>query len=91
MGEAEFTARVGLLAVALGVGAAVANTPGVAFAEPSDSGSSSSSSVLVVGFGFVIGFRGKYVIDGFDVVNKFVGLRGRLVFRFGVWDCAEFG
>jgi hypothetical protein len=36
--------RVGGLAVAFGLGAAVANTPAVAFAEPTDSSSSSSSS-----------------------------------------------
>ena len=35
--KAQYIVRVGVLAVALGVGAAVANTPGVAFAEPTDS------------------------------------------------------
>ena len=46
MGTAKYIGRVGGLAVALGVGAAVANTPGVAWAEPdsSSSGSSASSS-----------------------------------------------
>ena len=42
--KAQYVGRVGVLAVALGLGAAVANTPGVAFAEPTDSSSSSSSS-----------------------------------------------
>ena len=42
--KAQYVGRVGVLAVALGIGAAVANTPGVAFAEPTDSSSSSSSS-----------------------------------------------
>lgn len=40
----RYVGRVGGLAVALGVGAAVAATPGVAWAGPSDSGSSSSST-----------------------------------------------
>src|SRR4029077_3383444 len=44
MGTAKYIGRVGALAVALGVGAAIANTPGVALADPSDSGSTSSSS-----------------------------------------------
>ena len=44
MGYATYIGRVGALAVALGIGAAVANTPGVAWAEPSDSTSGSSSS-----------------------------------------------
>ena len=90
--KAQYIVRVGVLAVALGVGAAVANTPGVAFAEPTDSSSSSSSSeFVVVGFEFVIRIRGKSVINGSDVVNKFVGLSGWLLVRFDVWDCAEFG
>src|SRR6185312_4806971 len=42
MGTAKYIGRVGALAVALGVGAAIANTPGVALADPSDSGSTSS-------------------------------------------------
>ena len=44
MGYSTYIGRVGALAVALGIGAAVANTPGVAWAEPSDSSSSGSSS-----------------------------------------------
>ena len=43
MGNATYIGRVGALAVALGVGVAVANTPGVAWAEPSDSSPSGSS------------------------------------------------
>ena len=42
--KAQYVVRVGVLAVAFGVGVAVANTPGVAFAEPTHSSSSSSSS-----------------------------------------------
>ena len=42
--NAKYLGRVSALAVALGIGAAVANTPGFAVAEPSDSGSSSDSS-----------------------------------------------
>lgn len=34
MGHAKYVGRVGALAVALGIGAAVANTPGVAWADP---------------------------------------------------------
>lgn len=45
MGYARYVGRVGGLAVALGVGVAVATTPGVAWAGPSDTGSSSTSSV----------------------------------------------
>ena len=44
MGYVRYVGRVGALAVALGVGSAVATMPGVALAEPSDSSSSSSSS-----------------------------------------------
>ncbi len=43
MGYARYVGRVGGLAVALGVGIAVATTPGVAWAGPSDTGSTSSS------------------------------------------------
>lgn len=43
-GAARFVGRVGALAVALGIGVAVANSPGVAFAAPSDAGGSSSES-----------------------------------------------
>jgi hypothetical protein len=44
MGYAKYIGRVGALAVAPGVGAAIASTPGVAFAEGSDAGLDSSSS-----------------------------------------------
>ena len=44
MGYASYIGRVGALAVTLGVGVALASTPAVAFAEPSDSSSTSSSS-----------------------------------------------
>ena len=71
--KAQYIVRAGVLAFALGVGGAVANTPGVAFAEPTDT---SSSWFVVVGFEFVIRIRGKYVINGSDVVNRFVGLSG---------------
>ncbi|MDT5330098.1 MAG: hypothetical protein QOF31_1395, partial [Mycobacterium sp.] len=43
MGTAKHIGRVGALAVALGVGIGVANTPGVALAEPADSSKSSPS------------------------------------------------
>lgn len=43
MSYAGHIGRVGALAVALGVGVAVATTPGVAYAQPSDSGSTASS------------------------------------------------
>lgn len=43
-GAARFVGRVGALAVALGIGVAVASTPGVAFAAPGDAGASSSGS-----------------------------------------------
>ena len=42
--EAQYIVRAGALAVALGLGAAVTNTPAVAFAESTDTSSSSSSS-----------------------------------------------
>jgi hypothetical protein len=42
--KAQYIVRAGMLAVALGVGGAVATTPGVAFAEPCDTSSSGSSS-----------------------------------------------
>ena len=41
MGHARHIGRVGALAVALGIGAAVANTPGVAWAEPDSTANSS--------------------------------------------------
>jgi len=44
MGYVRYVGRVGALAVALGVGSAVATMPGVALAEPSDAGASSNSS-----------------------------------------------
>ena len=44
MGTAKYIGRVGGLAVALGVGWAVASTPGVAWADPTDSGSSNTDS-----------------------------------------------
>ena len=44
MGYAKYIGRVGVLAVAPGVGAAVVSTPGVAFAEGSDASPDSSSS-----------------------------------------------
>lgn len=43
MGYARHIGRVGALALALGVGAAVASTPGIAYADPSDGTSASSS------------------------------------------------
>jgi YVTN family beta-propeller protein len=44
MGNARYVGRVGALAVALGVGAAIASTPGVALAEPAGSDASTSPS-----------------------------------------------
>jgi hypothetical protein len=44
MGYARYIGRVGALAVTLGVGAAMASGPGVAYAEPSSSMSSTSDS-----------------------------------------------
>ena len=44
MGYAAYVGRVGALAVALGVGWAIASTPGVAWAEPGSSPSSSDSA-----------------------------------------------
>ena len=46
MGYARYIGRVGALAVTLGVGAAMASAPGVAYAEPSSSMSSTSDSSL---------------------------------------------
>jgi hypothetical protein len=43
MGTAKYIGRVGALAVALGIGIALATTPAVAWAEPADSDTSSSS------------------------------------------------
>ena len=44
MGHARYIGRVGALAVTLGVGVAMAATPGVAYAEPASGSSSSESS-----------------------------------------------
>jgi hypothetical protein len=44
MGYARHVGRVGALAVALGVGAAVASSPGIAYADPSEGGASSSDA-----------------------------------------------
>ena len=44
MGTAKYIGRVGALAVALGVGAAVANTPGIAWADEPDTSSKSTAS-----------------------------------------------
>jgi hypothetical protein len=44
MAGAKYIGRVGGLAAAMGVGIAVATTPGVAWAEPTDSGSSATDS-----------------------------------------------
>jgi bacillolysin len=44
MGNAKYVGRVGALAVALGIGSAVATAPWVAMAEPSDSASSASDT-----------------------------------------------
>ncbi len=43
-GHARYVGRVGALAVAFGIGAAIANSPGIASADEGESGSSSSSS-----------------------------------------------
>ncbi|WP_081633470.1 DUF1214 domain-containing protein [Mycobacterium sp. 360MFTsu5.1] len=43
-GAARFVGRVGTLAVALGIGVAVASSPGIAFAAPSDAAGASSDS-----------------------------------------------
>ena len=85
--KAQSVVRVGVLAVALGVGAVVANMPGVAFAEPTDSTPSSSWSDSDSSSESAA----SPVINGCDVVNKCVGLGGWLLVRFDVWDCAEFG
>src|SRR5262245_17285733 len=45
----KYVARVGALAVVLGVGGAVATTPGVAWAEPSESASTDSTSAAPSG------------------------------------------
>lgn len=43
-GAARFVGRIGALAVALGIGVAVASSPGIAFAAPSDAAGASSES-----------------------------------------------
>ena len=92
--KAQYIIRAGVLAFALGVGGAVATTPAVAFAAPTDTSSSRSYLFrvwfVVVDFEFVIRIRGKYVINGSDVVNRFVGLSGGLLVRFDVSGCTEF-
>ena len=50
MGYVSYVGRVGALAVALGVGSAVATMPGVALAEPSDSGPSSTPAARALAF-----------------------------------------
>ena len=63
--KAQHIVRAGVLAVALGVGGAVANTPAVAFAEPDDTRSSEFVVwFVVVDVQFVIRIRGKCVING---------------------------
>ena len=44
MSSARYIGRVGALAVALGIGAAVANSPGVAYAEPDSTSNSEATS-----------------------------------------------
>ena len=44
--KAQYIVRAGVLAFALGIGAAVANTPAVAFAEPTDTSSSASRRLV---------------------------------------------
>ena len=44
MGYARHIGRVGALAVTLGVGAAIANSPGIAYAGPSNSSATGDSS-----------------------------------------------
>ncbi len=44
MGYARYVGRVGALAVTLGVGLAMANTPGIAYAQPSGSSSAATDS-----------------------------------------------
>ena len=97
--NAQYIVRAGVLAFALGVGAAVANTPGVAFAEPTDTSSSSSSSdssssssdSSSPASGSASESAASHVINGSDVGNEFIGFSGWLLLRFDVWDCAEFG
>ena len=84
--KVQHIGRVGILAVALGIGTAVANTPGVALAEPTDSSSSTSSSDSSSSASSSSSDPQQFVIDGSDVVNKFVGLSGWLLLRFDVGD-----
>jgi hypothetical protein len=44
MGHARYVGRIGALAVALGIGYAVATTPGIALAAPTDAGTTSSTT-----------------------------------------------
>ena len=80
--KVQYIGRVGILAVALGIGTAVANTPVVAFAEPTDSSSSSSSSDSSSASGSSSESAASHVINGSDVVNRFVGLSDWLLLRF---------
>ncbi len=72
--EAQHIVRAGVLAFVLGVGAAVANTPAVAFAAPDDTSPSDSSSLVDVRF--VSRICSKYVVNGSEFVNRFVGPSG---------------
>ena len=90
--KAQYIVRAGVLAFALGVGGAVATTPAVAFAEPTDTSSSRSSSGSSSSASSPSSeSAATYVINGSDVVNRFVGLSGGLLVRFDVGGCAEFG
>lgn len=51
MGHARYIGRVGALAVTLGVGVAMATTPGLAYAEPTSDSSTSSESSSSAGTG----------------------------------------
>lgn len=51
MGHARYIGRVGALAVTLGVGVAMATTPGLAYAEPTSDSSTSSESSPAAGTG----------------------------------------
>lgn len=51
MGHARYIGRVGALAVTLGVGVAVATTPGLAYADPTSDSSTSSESSPTAGTG----------------------------------------
>ncbi len=65
MGYARHIGRVGALAVTLGVGVAIATTPGIAYADPSVS-STSTGRLFVVGYVFVDGYiLGGYILGGY--------------------------